>query len=460
MVRARQAPNLRQKKVNGSKYFVSEIWKPDGKRTTISFGTELPTRSAGDIYTAFGKWLKLYEGNPHKTLAFDSPYEAVRNMDAPGTILLLGDLTDQYVRYAEKTFKYTQSRKINPHFYRLSIGLRMVEPFRTWPVKSFGPDELRAVQAALVAHRYHNGAVAGNEAGTSTKNETEPVDEVRPGKPLTRESINQVIEQLRRMFAWAVGRRHMDAAQEQSFREVKSLRRGAVGVTDNPRRRPVTQAEFDKVLAMVNPEVADMMRVMWFAPARPTEVCEMRPVDFLRDDKDCWLMIPGRDRQPETGDHKTAHHGRTRAIPITARLQTILGPRIDVAKSPTEPLFSPKKAVEWLFENRWKNRKTATTQGNGPGRNRKDHPMITAGDHYTDGVFNAAVKRGCSRAGVETFTPYDLRRSTITRVRALLGKDAAATLAGHSDVKTTEIYLLAEVQEAVKAAKEIDGKLG
>jgi hypothetical protein len=46
----------------------------------------------------------------------------------------------------------------------------------------------------------------------------------------------------------------------------------------------------------------------------------------------------------------------------------------------------------------------------------------------------------------------DLRCLMATRTRAVLGKEGAKVLLGHTQTTTTDIYLLEEVQEAVKAA--------
>jgi integrase len=81
--------------------------------------------------------------------------------------------------------------------------------------------------------------------------------------------------------------------------------------------------------------------------------------------------------------------------------------------------------------------------------------MITPGVMYPTSSFCNAVKRACRRAGVAWFTPYDLRRSAATRVRAVLGKDAARLLLGHVSTDTTDIYLLEEVQEAIRVAKKL-----
>jgi hypothetical protein len=53
----------------------------------------------------------------------------------------------------------------------------------------------------------------------------------------------------------------------------------------------------------------------------------------------------------------------------------------------------------------------------------------------------------------------DLRRTKATGIRSILGKEAAKVLLGHTETTTTDIYLLDEVQEAVKGAKQLAGKL-
>ena len=99
------------------------------------------------------------------------------------------------------------------------------------------------------------------------------------------------------------------------------------------------------------------------------------------------------------------------------------------------------------------------SHGNRPGTNRKEHPMIKPGNHYTSDSLCHACKRGCKRAGVQTFVPYDLRRTMATGTRSMLGKEAAKVLLGHTKTDTTDIYLLEEVQEAIKVAKLLATKM-
>jgi len=48
----------------------------------------------------------------------------------------------------------------------------------------------------------------------------------------------------------------------------------------------------------------------------------------------------------------------------------------------------------------------------------------------------------------------DLRRVKATGVRSIPGKEAAKVLLGHTETTTTDIYLLDEVQEAMKVVKQ------
>ena len=79
-------------------------------------------------------------------------------------------------------------------------------------------------------------------------------------------------------------------------------------------------------------------------------------------------------------------------------------------------------------------------------------------EKYDHNTLCRACKRGCKRAGVEVFVPYDLRRSVATGTREIMGKEAAKVLLGHTKTDTTDIYLLEEVQEAMKIAKLLASK--
>jgi integrase len=144
-------------------------------------------------------------------------------------------------------------------------------------------------------------------------------------------------------------------------------------------------------------------------------------------------------------------------IPLAGDCQGILKHRIHNFES-KEYIFSPADAVQEQIQKKSEQRKTPISCGNKPGSNIKEHPMIKPGEKYDHNTLRRACQRACKRAGVETFTPYDLRRSLATRARASLGKEAAKALLGHTSTSTTDIYLLDEVQEAMKVANQLASK--
>jgi len=81
MAGKRKPPKLREKQG----CFVTDVYKPNGRRTTISFGSP-GHRTVGEIYAAFGQWLDLFNQHPHRMFRFKNPYEAIDNLIKGNTI--------------------------------------------------------------------------------------------------------------------------------------------------------------------------------------------------------------------------------------------------------------------------------------------------------------------------------------------------------------------------------------
>jgi len=426
MGRKRVLPKLR---ITKGKYYCTDVYLPNGKRSTIGFGTT-ENRTAGEIMVAFEKWLDLYQHQPHKVLSFKDPYDAVKEMVNPNKCVTVGDLLTRFHVYARKTTAEVESNKEHPDFVFIRRIEQFLRPYRDWPVKDFGPDELFNVQQALLNHSYDRG------------------DKV---KRYTRRGVNDTVNWARKIWRWGMGRGMVTAEQVQGLEEVKPLRIGNSKAPDNTKRKRVTEKEFNKVFKQVGSVVGDMLKLIWHTGMRPNEVCSMRPYDILRDDIECWLYIPGRDQSP-VGKHKTMRFEKIKVIPLAKESQEILKSRIKDFNS-MDYIFNPQESVQEFLAKKAEERKTPLSCGNRPGTNRKDHAMIKPRDRYDHHTLRKACQRACLRAGVESFVPYDLRRSMATRARATLGKEAAKVLLGHASTSTTEIYLLEEVQEAMKVAK-------
>jgi hypothetical protein len=243
MAGTRKTPKLRLK--DGC--FVANIYKPDGKRSTISFGS-VGDRTEGDIYAAFGKWLNLFSQHPHKVLTFKNPYEAISQIINPQDIVTVGELLDKYTEVIGQHASDRSCGRPHPDLERLNrLGI-FLEPYREWPVGGFGADELYAVQNAMVEYQYDRG-----DGNPST---------------YTRSGINKVISYIHRMWQWGIGREITTEAQKQLLKEVRPLRAGQTTATDRPKRALVTKDEFEKVAQHATAVVADMLRLIWLTAMR------------------------------------------------------------------------------------------------------------------------------------------------------------------------------------------------
>jgi integrase len=70
---------------------------------------------------------------------------------------------------------------------------------------------------------------------------------------------------------------------------------------------------------------------------------------------------------------------------------------------------------------------------------------------------NLAVLR--KRAGAAKFTYHDLRRSCITNWARFLPAHVVQKLAGHSDIKTTQIYYLAVQEDDLERARQVQSAI-
>lgn len=430
MAGKRKQPRLR---IDGV-YYIAKIYTPDGRRTSFSFG-HVDDRSEAEVREAFAKWIELYQQQPEKLLSFKDPYEAVRRILSRKQRVTVGEFLEKYVEWMEGDLRVDRNGKENPDIRKIKRARHFLTPYNDWPIEDFGPDELKAVQKCLLAHHYRSG---------------------KNIKKYTRRGVNDTVKWIRRIWEWGLGRQIVMVEQVQSLREVKNLRIGQLLSIDHSRRSRVTEEEFQKAVDSASSVVGDMLRLIWYTGMRPYEVCEMRSFDILTSDPDCWLYIPGRDKTP-VGDHKTTHLGRVKVIPLTKKSQQILRSRIhDYASK--DYVFRPSDALQEMRETRAMNRKTPLMQGNRPGTNKKEEPAKQPGNKYNNNTLCHACKRACVRAGIQVFVPYDLRRTVATGTRALLGKDAAKVLLGHTKTDTTDIYLLDEVQEAMKVAKLLEAR--
>ena len=127
MAGKRKTPRLRF----DGRYFVANIYRPNGSRTMISFGP-LDGRTEGEIYIAFGKWLDLYNRFPQKVLSYRSPYDAIEQVINPSSKMTVGEVIDQYVAWVRKTTE--SGGRINDIVRRTDRIKRFTKEYHGWPI--------------------------------------------------------------------------------------------------------------------------------------------------------------------------------------------------------------------------------------------------------------------------------------------------------------------------------------
>jgi integrase len=74
---------------------------------------------------------------------------------------------------------------------------------------------------------------------------------------------------------------------------------------------------------------------------------------------------------------------------------------------------------------------------------------------YTRHSYRVAVQRACKRAGIEAWSPRQLRHTRATAIRKTYGLEAAKAVLGHTDTKITEIYAERDLDLARRVMREI-----
>ena len=153
MAGKRKTPKLRF----DGRYYVVNFYRPDGNRSMISFGPE-GERTEGEVLTAFGKWLDLFNQVPHKVLSYDSPYEAIEEITNPSPRINVGELLDYYHSWANKTLPPLEGKRQQDVIVRTERVKNFMEEYLQWPVENF-----MALAGSLISDHGYKVIVLGDE---------------------------------------------------------------------------------------------------------------------------------------------------------------------------------------------------------------------------------------------------------------------------------------------------------
>lgn len=235
---------------------------------------------------------------------------------------------------------------------------------------------------------------------------------------LGRTTVNRYISFVRDFIKFCVRRGYANPEQLTSVLSVDRLRRGRYGAIDAPARQPVDDERYHRVLPHLCPMVRVMVELLYHTGMRPGEVRSMSVRDLTmaeRDGRRAVLYVPRR--------HKTAHLGKRRTV-------AIVGPGLEVLERWIGGLDLDTTSEGYLF----------SADGFGWGMVPIDR-------------INKQVRAACDLAGIERWTPMQLRHRFATNANAKLGDlKLVSPMMGHTNQRTTAIYAHPSDEAAILTA--------
>jgi hypothetical protein len=162
-----------------------------------------------------------------------------------------------------------------------------------------------------------------------------------------RESINNQIGRIRRMFRWGTENELVSATVYQALETVAGLRKGRTEAVETDPVKPVADHLVEAIRPFVSQQVWAMVELQQLTAMRPGEVAIMRTAD-INMGGNVWIYVPE--------SHKTEHHDIGREIYLGPQAQAIIKPFLSANRSAY--LFSPRDAEAKRRETQRKNRRS------------------------------------------------------------------------------------------------------
>lgn len=320
--------------------------------------------------------------------------------------LLVSELAAMYAAHVARYYREGSAESEN---IKRAIAL-LVDLYGPTPAAEFAPLGLKALRATWLNRR---------------------------GAPLSRGTINRYVRHVVRAFRWAAGEGLVPPEVPAALGLVESLKRGRCAAPEGKAILPVPEAALDAVLAIAPRTIAAMIQVQVLTGARPGEVCALRRGD-IDTAGDVWTAT--------LTQHKAAHieGAPPRVLCFGPQAQAVLKPLM--LRPEGAHLFTPGEAVAQRAAAK------STHRREGQSRGKRKTPR-TLGEAYTVHAYRRAIARLCKRAGVEAWTPNQLRKLCATRVRERYGLDAAQVLLGHSHARVTEVYAKTNRERVIDIAR-------
>ncbi len=262
-----------------------------------------------------------------------------------------------------------------------------------------------------------------------------------PGK--SRCYGNKFIARVKMMFRWAASEELVPVEVFTRLSTVKGLEKGRSDARETEPIKAVANAVVDATIKHLPPMVADMVRLQRMLGARPGEIVAMQGIEIDRR-SEVWYYSPKH--------HKTNHKGKSRVMAIGSSGRAILMKYLEAES--VGYLFQPKRSVAIRLAIGHSLRKTPPNAGNAPGRKSgPKQPKRRFRECYTVGNYRQAIERAAEKAGVEKWSPNQLRHAAAEEIQSKLGIEHVQAQLGHSSKAMSQHYakqnlkLLAQVAE-------------
>jgi integrase len=358
--------------------------------------------------------------------------------DAPP--LTVAELAARYLGHARAYYRRPDGSD-SGHFPRVRTALdALVRAFGRKPAAEFSAADLKEVRTRLLAR----------------PRKPRPGERAAADRPLSRNYVNGVVGAIKTMWQWAAEEGLVPDERAAAVKVLKPLAAGRGGA-ETPPVLPPDPAAVEAALPYLPPTVRDMVRLHRLTGMRPQDVCAVRPGDISRRSDEVLRLKNGQRVSAVRVDgilvwvyappqHKTAHKRKPRLIALGPAAQDILGPYLD-GRDPDAYCFSPRASEARRSAARRAARRTPLTPSQ-RSRGKEAARRRPPGARYTTESYSQAVARACARAGVEPWSPNQLRHAVADQVSEIADEDTAAAVLGN----TPDVVRVYTLQRLGKAA--------
>lgn len=299
-----------------------------------------------------------------------------------------------------------------------------------YPVGTRGTGEFDNLRPSLIWLAEHCGHLLAHEFSPQILKQVQQrltTEKRRPGRngkqtdiTLSRTYINARLNRIRRMFRWAATEGLVPADLPHTLESVAPLKCGLTRARETAGLGAVDEFDFYNTLAFCEPQIADMLSVMWYTGLRADSVCRAR-LDQFYIDCDPWIWQPR---------HKTERKRGTIDIPIGPRCRRVLEKYL--LASDGGYLFQPTRA--------------------------RNHALYRA--HYDSRSLLQHVTRAIDKAravGLEIprWSLHMIRHAHEQRVERQYGMDTARAALAHTSLDATKLYSARDYEAARRVAMEM-----